>query len=370
ECSHVALVAFFAATPVGSCRSSANDFAPTPSAPRSLANVPSTPGVAGAPGRTLTAAVDSIRDLEHAIVLIGINVGGVPVGAHFGGLRGGDVRITKTTAVLSRYSYIPGVQISGTISTSLLLRSKGSTATITVSGSAAAAGQLRVSSAHHFSGVLGGHAFSVHLTATTARAAQSRGEGEWPAARPRGPRPPPRTGQPGPRPLRLPPLPLVSRDGPRVLRGPAHRGADERELRLREGRPRGAPGRGRHLHGGRPGHDRARRLAVERLSHARAASVLRRHLLPARSAPRHARMDAGAAGDRRGVGGQRRGDTRPGLRRGRAALGRRAPRPLRRAAPGERARGSREKAGRVLRCPPRRLRRSAEVPTRLGHRVP
>jgi pimeloyl-ACP methyl ester carboxylesterase len=181
ECSHVALVAFFAATPVGSCRSSANDFAPTPSAPRSLANVPSTPGVAGAPGRTLTAAVDSIRDLEHAIVLIGINVGGVPVGAHFGGLRGGDVRITKTTAVLSRYSYIPGVQISGTISTSLLLRSKGSTATITVSGSAAAAGQLRVSSAHHFSGVLGGHAFSVHLTATTARAAQSRGEGEWPA---------------------------------------------------------------------------------------------------------------------------------------------------------------------------------------------
>src|SRR6267378_2272162 len=45
-------------------------------------------------------------------------------------------------------------------------------------------------------------------------------------------------------------LPLVSRDGARVLRGPGHGGADERGLRVREGRPRGAPGRRRALHGG------------------------------------------------------------------------------------------------------------------------
>ena len=58
---------------------------------------------------------------------------------------------------------------------------------------------------------------------------------------------------------------------------------------MREGRPRGAPGRGRAVHGGRPGDDRPRRLAAERVPHARAAAVLRRHLLPARAAPRACR---------------------------------------------------------------------------------
>ena len=95
----------------------------------------------------------------------------------------------------------------------------------------------------------------------------------------------PRAGQAAARLDRLLLLPLVSRDGARVLRGPAHRRADERELRVREGRPRGAPGRGRPLHGGRPGDDRPRRLAAERVPDARAAAVLRRNLLPPE--PRH-----------------------------------------------------------------------------------
>ena len=42
------------------------------------------------------------------------------------------------------------------------------------------------------------------------------------------------------------------------------------------------------LHGGLPGDDRPGRLAAERLPHARAGAVLRRHLLPARAAPRDA----------------------------------------------------------------------------------
>ena len=53
-------------------------------------------------------------------------------------------------------------------------------------------------------------------------------------------------------------------------------------LRVREGRPRGAPRRRRDPHGRRPGHDRPRRLAAERVPHARGRAVLRRHLLPAR----------------------------------------------------------------------------------------
>ena len=68
------------------------------------------------------------------------------------------------------------------------------------------------------------------------------------------------------------------------------RGADERALRVREGRPRGAPGRRRDLHGRRAGDDRPRRLAAERVPHARRRAVLRRHLLPARAAPGHAEL--------------------------------------------------------------------------------
>ena len=70
---------------------------------------------------------------------------------------------------------------------------------------------------------------------------------------------------------------------------PAHRGADERALRVHQGRPRGAARRRRDLHGRAPGDDRPGRLAAERLRHARAGAVLRRHLLPAALAAGHAR---------------------------------------------------------------------------------
>ena len=90
----------------------------------------------------------------------------------------------------------------------------------------------------------------------------------------------------------------MPRDGARVVRGPRGGGGDERALRAGQGRPRGAPGRRRHLHGRRAGHDRPRRLAAERLPHARRRAVLRRHLLPARAAPGHAELADGAGGRR------------------------------------------------------------------------
>ncbi|HEX3517574.1 MAG TPA: alpha/beta fold hydrolase [Solirubrobacteraceae bacterium] len=180
-CAHTALVAFFAGTPVSACSAGKNLFPPTPLPPRSLSFIAPTHGVQGAPGRTLTAAVDSIRDLERSIVLVGIGSGSIPVGARFGGLRGGDARVTKSTVVLSHYSYVPGVQLSGTISINLLLKSKGPSATVGVTGSSAAAGQVRISTAHRFSGVLGGRGFSVHLTATTASVSAPGGEAEWSA---------------------------------------------------------------------------------------------------------------------------------------------------------------------------------------------
>ena len=98
------------------------------------------------------------------------------------------------------------------------------------------------------------------------------------------------------------------------LRGSRDRGGDERALRLRQGRPRGAPRRRRDLHGGRPGDDRPGRLAAERLPHARAGPLLRRHLLPAASRARGCRAGREVlAGDRRGVGRRSSDEIQRGL---------------------------------------------------------
>ena len=79
-------------------------------------------------------------------------------------------------------------------------------------------------------------------------------------------------------------LSLVPRDGARVVRGRGDGGRAERWIRRDQGGSRGAPRPRPAVHGGRPDDDRGRRLADERVPHARRAAVLRRHLLP-----RHAR---------------------------------------------------------------------------------
>ena len=141
---------------------------------------------------------------------------------------------------------------------------------------------------------------------------------DWYAVGRGGVRPRPRGGPRGARLDRLLRLPLVPRDGARELRGRGDRAADERALRLHQGRPRGAPRRRRDLHGRDAGDDRRRRLAAERLPHPRRRAVLVRHLLPARAAPGHAELAQRADRDRRGVGRAARGDPRAGRRDRRA----------------------------------------------------
>ena len=68
----------------------------------------------------------------------------------------------------------------------------------------------------------------------------------------------------GPAERRVRRLPLVPRDGARVVRGRGHRGVPQRALRQHQGRPRGAARRRRDLHAGDDGDDRARRLADDR----------------------------------------------------------------------------------------------------------
>src|ERR1039458_1539242 len=103
----------------------------------------------------------------------------------------------------------------------------------------------------------------------------------------------PRGGQAAPGFDRLLLVPLVSCDGAGVLRGSADRLAHERELRMREGRSRGATRRRRAVHGGGPGDDRAGRLAAERVPHPRATALLRRYLLSARAPSRDPSLEAG-----------------------------------------------------------------------------
>jgi pimeloyl-ACP methyl ester carboxylesterase len=183
-CAKSALGAFFAGIRVSPCPATADPFPPAPTPPRSLGAINPAHGVSGASGRTLAATVETIRDLRRSIVLVGIDFGGVPVGARFGGLRGGSVRVGKAGAVLDRLSYIPGVQLSGVMSTELLLKGRGSTATLTVAGGAAARGQLRISSGGRIAGALAGRhvALTVSSTARGARAEGSGLETEWPAS--------------------------------------------------------------------------------------------------------------------------------------------------------------------------------------------
>ncbi len=104
---------------------------------------------------------------------------------------------------------------------------------------------------------------------------------------------------------RLQLVPLVPRDGARVVLRPDNRVGDERPLREREGRPRGAPRRRRADDGRVRDDDRPGRLADDGVPDARRAAVLRGHVLPARAAPRDPELPAAPPGDRgaRGASG-------------------------------------------------------------------
>ncbi len=161
-------------------------------------------------------------------------------------------------------------------------------------------------------------------------------------------------------------LPLVPRDGARVVRGPADRGAAERQPRVHQGGPGGTARRGRRLHDRDPGDDRPGRLADDRVHDTGRCAVLLRHLLPARGvpAPRARRRQGLARGQGRG-----RRTGQPDRHRaggaGRAVAGR--------------GRGSRTGGhlprggadpGAQLRRPARRVRPGTQVPAVDGVRVP
>lgn len=184
-CAATAVAAFFASTPVQPCTHTTDVFAPTPVAPRRLAYVHSPPGLHGKPGRTLTAVLDAIVDLDRQVVAATLQAEAeLPSGSSFGGLRGGYARITSTAATLRSFSFVTGVGLTGTFP---VKDHELQPATIRISGSSAAAGTVRLTADKRVSGTLGGRRFNLSL----ARVKLSRSgpsAAEWPA-RARFPRP-------------------------------------------------------------------------------------------------------------------------------------------------------------------------------------
>jgi len=176
-CAAAAVAAFFAPTPVQACAHSTNIFAPTPVAPRKLAYLHAPPGLRGKPGRTLTAVLDAIVDLDRQVVAATLQAEQeLPSGSSFGGLRGGYAKITSTAATMRNFSFVSGVGLSGIFP---VRNHELQPATIRISGSSASAGSVRLSADKRVSGMLGGKRFDVSLTRVKLSRTGAAGA-EWP----------------------------------------------------------------------------------------------------------------------------------------------------------------------------------------------
>jgi pimeloyl-ACP methyl ester carboxylesterase len=152
-CARNALKSFFEQRAVKQCkdRKPPSIFLPTPLPPRALGEVAPTHGNGGLPGRTLHATLLTLGDFSRQLLLALLeNIGEALFGSgavRTGGLRAGWGGIVHGKVLLHDYSYVPGVTVSGTLS------SKGGT--LRIGGRAAARGTVHVN-AHGLAGVLGG----------------------------------------------------------------------------------------------------------------------------------------------------------------------------------------------------------------------
>lgn len=162
-CAHNALQALFEGKPVQQCKDRTPPALalPTPLPPRNLSAVPRARDGHGKAGLTLDAAVLTLADCDRQLLLTLLAQAGAEslqgASARAGGLLGGWCGISGTTQLLQGYSYVPGVTVSGKVSSGI--------AKLSIGGSAAARGTLTV--AHGaLTGMLAGK--HVHLTATGA----------------------------------------------------------------------------------------------------------------------------------------------------------------------------------------------------------
>jgi pimeloyl-ACP methyl ester carboxylesterase len=159
-CAQATVKGFFTTGATTPCTTTQNPFSPTPITPRKLAFVKPVSGVRGRAGSTLAVVLDTIVDLERQVIGATLQEAhALPSGSSFGGLRGGYARISSSSLRLHRFSFVPGVQISGTFT---IVSGRLRPANLHVEGSLAARGSVRVG-APKITGTLGGHHFSVAI---------------------------------------------------------------------------------------------------------------------------------------------------------------------------------------------------------------
>jgi hypothetical protein len=151
-CAARALQALFAGKPIAGCPEARLPplLRPTPLPPARLRDVPPARGNHGRPGRTLQAVALTLADLgrQLSLQLLARLAQGNPGLPDVGGLRAGWAGPGPGALLLHGYSYVPGVIVSGKLSSdSLQLR---------VSGAAAAPGALHLGPGQRLTGTLGG----------------------------------------------------------------------------------------------------------------------------------------------------------------------------------------------------------------------
>jgi len=173
-CTAQALARFIEDVAVGHpCLNRDNGVAPTPLPPHSLSDFRSAPGVGGSRGRALFAVLDTVTDARLAALqtlFAGLQVRG-------GGLRGGSFSAQASfegRLRLRDYAFVPGLRVSGSLSSS-----QGSiSGTVHVSGTAN--GTLKISSRGTVTGTLGGRHVHYRPTRRAASATLRDGGSLWP----------------------------------------------------------------------------------------------------------------------------------------------------------------------------------------------
>jgi pimeloyl-ACP methyl ester carboxylesterase len=183
NCAALAVTTFFAGGvaghPIQPCTSSTDMFAPTPLTPTKLAYVHPVPGLSGRPSVTLTAVLDTIVDLNRQVVGATLQADAkLPSGSSFGGLRGGFAKLSPAKLQLSRFTFVPGVELSGTFPVS---KGQLQTTTLRITGTSAANGTVRVGSGKQVTGTLEGRRFDVNI-AKVKLSRTGAGSTEWPTA--------------------------------------------------------------------------------------------------------------------------------------------------------------------------------------------
>jgi pimeloyl-ACP methyl ester carboxylesterase len=180
NCASLAVSAFFAGASVQPCAPSANPFAPTPLTPTKLAYVHPVPGLSGKPSLTLTAVLDTIVDLNRQVVGATLQADAqLPSGSSFGGLRGGYAKLSPSKLQLRSFTFVPGVELSGTFPVS---KGQLQSTTLRITGSSASNGTVRVGSGEQVTGDLGGKRFNVDIAKvklSLAGKGTGASEAEW-----------------------------------------------------------------------------------------------------------------------------------------------------------------------------------------------